>query len=70
MEMKLDALVVLVNAIPVSVPSDVVLFSELKERYKLQAAERVFPTTCVIISAVVVAAIVALVFFIRSRKKA
>lgn len=69
-ETKLDALVVLVNGIPVSVSNDVILHSELEERYKPKAPEREFLTTYVIISAVVVAAIVALVFFIRSRKKA
>lgn len=69
-ETKLDALVVLVNGIPVSVSNDIILYSELEERYKPKAAERGFPITYVIIGAVVVAAIAALIFFIRSRKKA
>lgn len=69
METKLDSLVVLVNGIPVSVSNDVILYSELEERYKPKAPERAFPTLYMIIGAVVVVAIVASVFVIKSRRK-
>jgi hypothetical protein len=69
LETRLDALAVLVNGIPVSVSNDVILYSELEERYKPKAPEGKFPTTYLIIGAVVVVAIVASVFVIRSRKK-
>jgi len=68
-ETSLDSLVVLVNGIPVSVSNDVILFSELEERYKPKAPERAFPTKFVIIGVVVVAAIVASFFVIKSRRK-
>lgn len=76
LETRLGALVVLVNRIPVSVSNDIILYSELEERYKPTAPQREvpvtrgFPTRYVIIAAVVVAAIVASFFVIRWRKKA
>ena len=69
-ETRLDALVVSVNGIPVGVSNDVILFSELEERYGAQVSECEFPTVYVIIGVVVVAAIIASTFVIRSRRKA
>jgi hypothetical protein len=68
-ETRLDSLVVLVNGIPVSVSNDVILYSELEERYKPEAPERKFPTKFVIIGVVVVAVIIASVLVIKSRRK-
>lgn len=69
-ETRLDALVVSVNGIPVGVSNDVILFSELEERYGARDSECEFPTVYVIIGVVVVAAIIASTFVIRSRRKA
>jgi hypothetical protein len=70
LETRLDALVVSVNGIPVGVSNDVLLFSELEGRYQAQVSECEFPTMYVIIGVVVVAAIIASAFIIRSRRKA
>ena len=69
-ETRLNALVVSVNGIPVGVSNDVILFSELEERYATQVSECEFPTTYVIIGVVVVAAIIASTIIIRLRRKA
>lgn len=68
LETRLDPLVVLVNDTPVSVSNDVILHSELAERYEPEASKG-FPIFYVIIGAVIVAAIIAVVFFLKSRKK-
>ncbi len=69
LETRLDPLVVLTNDTPVSVSNDVILHSELAERYEPEASKG-FPTFYVIIGAVIVAAIIAVVFLLKSRKKA
>ncbi len=70
LETRLDALVISVNGTPVGVSNDVILFSEIENRYVAQVSECEFPTTYVIIGVVVVAAIIASFYIIRSRRKA
>lgn len=69
LETRLDPLVVLINETPVSVSNDVILHSELGEEYGPETSEG-FPVRYVIIGVIVVAAIIALFFFLKSRKKA
>jgi hypothetical protein len=69
LETRLDPLVVLINDTPVSVSNDIILRSELDERYGPGASEG-FPILYAIIGAVVVAATIVVVFFLRSRRKA
>ena len=69
LETRLDALVVSVDGIPVSVSNDVTLFSELEERYGPAPAEEEFPTIYVIVGVVVVAIIIASAFAVRARRK-
>ncbi|HEY49151.1 MAG TPA: hypothetical protein G4O13_03815 [Dehalococcoidia bacterium] len=69
LETRLDNLVVSVTGIPVSVSNDVVLYSELEERYGLQVSEGGFPTTAVIVVLVVIVAIIALLYLRRARKR-
>ena len=69
METRLDPLVILINDTPVSVSNDIILHSELAERYGPGASEG-FPVLYFIIGAVVVAAIIALFFLLKSRKEA
>ncbi len=70
LETGLDNLVVSVGGIPVGVSNDVVLYSELDERYGPQVSESEFPTAYVVTGVVVVAAVVVLLLLVRSRKKA
>lgn len=69
LETRLGALSIFVNGIPVGVSNDIILYSELAEKYEPGASQG-FPTRYVIIGAVIVAAIIALFFFFKSRKKA
>ena len=69
LETRLDPLVVLINDTPVSVSNDIILYSELAERYEPGASQG-FPTFYVIIGAVIVAAAIAVVFFFRAKRRA
>jgi len=69
LETRLDPAVVLIDGTPVSVSNEVILHSELAERYGAEASGG-FPVLYAIIGAVTVAAIVTTVFFLKSRKRA
>jgi len=69
LETRLDPLVVLTNDTPVSVSNDVILHSELAERYEPEVSGR-FPVLYLIIGAVVVVAIAVLFLVRRLRKRA
>jgi hypothetical protein len=68
LETRLDPLVVLVNDTPVSVSNDVILHSELDDEYGPETSEGC-PILYVIIGVIITAAITALFFFFKSRKK-
>lgn len=68
LEMRLDALSVLVNGIPVGVSNDIILYSELEEIYKPEATTHKFPTKYVIIGAAAAAGIVAGRLALRRRR--
>ncbi|MFP3879335.1 MAG: hypothetical protein ACLFVA_00035 [Dehalococcoidia bacterium] len=69
LETRLDPAVVLIDGTSVSVSNEVILHSELAERYGAEASGG-FPVLYAIIGAVIVAAIITTVFFLKSRKKA
>lgn len=68
LETRLGPLIVLVNDTPVSVSNEVILHSELAERYEREVSEG-FPVLYVVIGVVILAAIIGTVFFLKSRKR-
>jgi len=68
LETRLDALLVLVNGIPVAVSNDIILYSELEEIYNPKAPAREFPTEYVIIAAAIAGTVAGILTRKRRRK--
>ena len=68
LETRLDALLVLVNGIPVGISNDIILYSELEEIYKPEAPAREFPTKYVIIAAAIAGTVAGILTRKRRRK--
>jgi len=71
LETRLDHLVVLVNGIPVSVSNDVILYSELEEKYKPETPEKTkgFPTEILVIGAITAIIVVLAAAYLMKRRK-
>jgi len=74
LETRLDHLAVLVNGIPVSVSNDVILYSELEEKYKPETPgpekTKGFPTQFLVIGAITaIIAVLAVAYLIKRSKK-